>query len=288
MSEITNQPTYKRQRFLLAFLHQLGSGATQTDLQKLVFLNTVVGDSDYYEFIPYKFGPYSFQLKEDVDVLKRDGFVTRDNACVEAIGDHPKVHSFQIVRERGDALIRKTYRDYPYYALNSEITDRLFSGEELELFNSNKGTYKKKGEILFTIGYEGRSIESFINTLIVNDVRLLCDVRKNPLSRKFGFSKHRLVRITQAVGIKYIHMPDLGIESGKRRSLNTSDDYKYLFDDYRKTLSSKQKSLDEVFSLLKENTRIALMCFEQNPEMCHRHIIRDYIIKISRVDSEDI
>lgn len=55
MSEINNQPTYKRQRFLLAFIRQLHEGVTATDLQKLVFLHTMKEGSDFYEFIPYKF-----------------------------------------------------------------------------------------------------------------------------------------------------------------------------------------------------------------------------------------
>ena len=64
-------------------------------------------------------------------------------------------------------------------------------------------------------------IEAFINNLIQNDIRLLCDVRKNPLSRKFGFSKGKLSHILDTIGIKYVHIPDLGIESDKRRSLDT-------------------------------------------------------------------
>ena len=47
-------------------------------------------------------------------------------------------------------------------------------------------------------------------------IGLLCDVRKNPLSRKFGFSKKKLKHITETVGIKYVHIPELGIESDKR------------------------------------------------------------------------
>ena len=41
--------------------------------------------------------------------------------------------------------------------------------------------------------------------LIREDVKLLCDVRKNPLSMKFGFSKNQLKGILEGVGIEYIH-----------------------------------------------------------------------------------
>jgi hypothetical protein len=292
MSGIANQPTYKRQRFLLSFVRQLDGSATATDLQKLVFLHTMAGDSNFYEFIPYRFGSYSFQLREDLDILQRDGFVAVDSAQhgerIKAIEEHPQEVPFRIASERGAALIRRAYREHPYYAINSIMTSRLFSGEELARFNQGKRAYAQTERILFTIGYEGKSIEAFINTLIQNDVRLLCDIRKNPLSRKFGFSKGKLERITQTIGIKYVHIPGLGIESDKRSSLETPEDYKRLFAGYEKTLPGRQAYLDEVYALLRKNTRIALMCFELEPEMCHRHVVRDYIVGTHPVRSVDM
>lgn len=292
MSAAVKQPTYKRQRFLLSFVRQINRSVSANDLQKLIFLYTMKNDSKYYEFVPYKFGSYSFQLEKDLDVLQRNGFVNVDyvegSKMIKAAGDYAKEDSFQIARERGDALIRRTYREYPYYTINSEILSRLFQGEELKRFISEREAYAKTKQTLFTIGYEGKSIETFINTLIHNDVRLVCDVRKNPLSRKFGFSKRKLEHITNAVGIKYLHIPDLGIESSQRSSLETSDDYKNLFADYEKTLPSKETSLDEVYALLQLHERIALMCFELEPDMCHRHIIRDNIVSTHKVKSADV
>ncbi|WP_202695119.1 DUF488 domain-containing protein [Petrotoga sp. 8T1HF07.NaAc.6.1] len=292
MNETVNQPTYKRQRFLLSFVHQINGSVSVTDLQKLVFLHMMSEDSNYYEFIPCKYGPYSFQLKEDLDILQRGGFVTLDyvqgSERIKATGDFPTGYFFRIPTERGKALMRRAYREYPYYSINSEITDRFFQGEELEQFNRGKQTYAQTEQVLFTIGYEGKSIEAFINTLIQNNVRLLCDVRKNPISRKFGFSKGKLKHIAQTVGIRYVHIPDLGIDSDKRRSLATLDDYKHLFEDYEKTLPSKKRFLDEILMLLQQNTRIALMCFELESNMCHRHVIRDYLVRTNQVRSVDI
>lgn len=288
MGGIVNQPTYMRQRFLLSFINQLNDGVTATDLQKLVFLHTMVGDSNYYEFVPYKFGAYSFQLKEDVDILMRDGFIIMDNARIKGINDFQKTVSFRIATERGNILIRKAYKEYPYYTINSEITKKHFSGKELEQFNNVKQAYIQTEQVLFTIGYEGKGIEAFINTLIKNDIRLLCDVRKNPLSRKFGFSKGKLEHITQTVGIRYIHIPGLGVESDKRCSLETQEDYKRLFENYEKTLPIRRSFLEEVYTLLRTNTRIVLMCFEREPLMCHRHVIKNYIVDTHRVKSADI
>jgi uncharacterized protein YwgA len=286
------QPTYKRQRFLLSFLHQINNSVTTTDLQKLIFLNTMVGESDYYEFIPYKYGSYSFQLKEDVEILQKNGFIalekTKNSTSVRAKGKSLHDTNYTIATERGNELIRSAYLKYPYYAINSEIACKILKDDELEHFHNIKQSYWRTDTILSTIGYEGKSIEEFINILIGDDVRLLCDVRKNPISRKFGFSKTKLKHITETVGIKYVHIPELGIDSDKRRSLRSPDDYTALLREYAKTIPERKESLDKVFVLLQQNRRIALMCYEHEPEMCHRHVIRDAIVGTYGLKSEDM
>ena len=284
-----SQPTYKRQRFLLAFMRHLDSGVSATDLQKLVFLHTRDNNTNFYEFIPNKFGAYSFQLAEDVKTLRKGGFLSDEGERIKAIGEYAQDGLFDIAAERGNNLIRKSYRDYPYYTINSELTDRIFyRAEDKERFNNEKMKYVLPGQVLFTIGYEGKSIEAFINELIRNGIKLLCDVRKNPLSRKYGFSKSKLEHITGTVGIKYIHIPDLGIESNKRNSLETYKDYQSLFADYSETLPNLDPYLKWVYSLLCSNVRIALMCYEKDAVMCHRHIIKDYIAGTHEVRSADL
>lgn len=288
MSKKNMQPTYKRQRFLLAFVRQLKDGVTPTDLQKLIFLYTMKENSEYYEFIPYIFGSYSFQLTEDVDILRRDGYLSTEDSRIRPNGVYPYEVPFSVATERGDQLIRKVYREYPYYAINSEITNRLFSGAEEERFKHERRKYSQTNQMLFTIGYEGKGIEAFMNTLIQNDIRLLCDVRKNPLSRKFGFSKGKLEHISETIGIKYIHIPELGIESDKRNSLVSNEDYQCLFRGYRKTLPNLMPYLERLYSMLCSNARIVLMCYEREPDMCHRHIIRDYLSNTHNIRSVDL
>ncbi|MCL1809599.1 MAG: DUF488 domain-containing protein [Clostridiales bacterium] len=288
MNADNTQPTYRRQRFLLAFIRQINSSVSSTDLQKLVFMHTMKTDADFYEFLPYKYGAYSFQLAEDVDILCRDGHLTAEGTGIKAAGEYQLCDLFDIAVERGNQLIRKTYCEYPYYTINSEMIDSLFYGKEAEQFNSEKQKYVNHCQVLFTIGYEGRSIESFANVLIKNGINLLCDVRKNSLSRKFGFSKSKLEHIMQTVGIKYIHMPDLGIESDKRSSLETAEDYEKLFAKYAENIQLLNPCLESVFSLLCSYKRIALMCYEKDATMCHRHVIRDCIVNGHDVSYEDL
>ncbi|MFA7559854.1 MAG: DUF488 domain-containing protein [Sphaerochaeta sp.] len=261
-------------------------------MQKLVFLHEIESSNAFYEFVPYKFGSYSFQLREDLEILQRDHFIfmtsVGDALKVQAVNPVPDRSDYNLPKERGNALIKKVYRAYPYYTINSEILDRIFSGEELKAFKSNRSKYRKGGATLFTIGYEGRSIESFINALLKEDVRLLCDIRKNPLSRKFGFSKGRLSQICKAVGISYVHIPSLGIESEKRSSLESVEDYKTLFAEYENSLTQKFEYLNEAYTLFKVNKRIALMCYEKEPSMCHRHVVSDYLVDTYQVKSVDL
>ncbi len=292
MSKTVNQPTYKRQRFLLLFVRQFNGGVTAADLQKLMFLHTMAGYSDYYEFVPYQFGPYSFRLNEDVAILERDGFVAMDSVRhgprIRAVEMFRTEVPLQIAPERGNALTRRAYREHPYYAINSEITGELFEGDELEQFKRRQEVYAQNDPVLYTVGYEGKGIEAFINSLIQNNVRLLCDVRKNPLSRKFGFSKGILGHIAQGVGIRYVHIPHLGIDSAKRRSLDQPQDYQRLFADYKETLATRRNHLNTVYTLFLSDARVALMCFERDPQWCHRHVIRDYFVETRQIRSVDM
>ena len=289
--KIIQQPTYKRQRFLLDYIRHLPTSVNATDLQKLVFLHEAKNGFPHYEFIPYRFGSYSFQLREDLEILARDRFIlmnqTEESLRIQA-KNHVDGQLYDIPNERGDDLIRKAYRAYPYYTIQSQILDRIFSGEELLAFKRYQKEFIKDEQKLFTVGYEGQSIESFINILLKKDVRVLCDIRKNPLSRKFGFSKGRLSQICKTVGIRYVHIPGLGIESEKRASLTSVADHNVLFDEYENSLTGRSEFLREVYALLKDEGRVALMCYERKASMCHRHVVRDYLIRTHKVESTDL
>jgi uncharacterized protein (DUF488 family) len=110
---------------------------------------------------------------------------------------------------------------------------------------------------------------------------MLCDVRKNSLSMKYGFSKSQLKNACEGVRIKYEHMPDLGIESDKRQELHSQADYDILFRQYRNEILTKTHTQQEhILELLKTNKRIALTCFEANIYQCHRKHLAEAITNI--------
>jgi uncharacterized protein (DUF488 family) len=129
---------------------------------------------------------------------------------------------------------------------------------------------------LLTIGCEGRTLAAYLELLVQSRVSLLCDVRRNPLSRKRGFSKKALARACTQAGIRYEHLAELGIASEKRKRLKTQADYDALFEDYeRNWLTTQAEALGKIRSWLDAGQRVALTCFELAPEQCHRHCVAE-------------
>lgn len=128
---------------------------------------------------------------------------------------------------------------------------------------------------IVTLGYEGRTLESYLNELLRAGVTVLCDVRRNPLRRKYGFAKSTLSRGCEGVGIRYEHLPQLGIASEQRRSLDTQADYDALFEEYERTSLPHQAAALATIAKWAETERVALTCYERLPAQCHRHCVAD-------------
>ncbi len=286
MNHQNNKPKFYRQRFLLSLLYYINREITRTDLHKHSFLFSSMG----YDFLPFKYGCYSFQLDKDLLDLSKQNFIKISNNKIKLVIDCNPITWLKVKDSnrlftypeeqrqlKGDDLIALTYKKYPYYAINSEIINRICQPHDKQKIQEEKSAINSNKEIIYTIGYEGISIEIYINKLIKNNIKLLCDVRKNPFSRKFGFSSKTLSNILSKLNIDYAHIPQLGIESYKRQNLNDKKDYKKLFAEYKITLPSKQKALYQVINLQKQYKRIALTCFEKHHNDCHRHCVSDYL-----------
>ena len=273
---------YYRRKILLALMDQFGGKLDKISLQKLLFLFVRQQDNKSFHFVPYKYGCYSFQANADLKTLAKyeQAFETENYWEKIDIKDYyPELNSkdktslrhikSQYGNLNSDELIELTYKRYPFFAINSIIADKHLSPDELKKVKGQRPI--KRETVLFTIGYEGISLEQYINKLIVNDVKVLCDVRKNPISMKFGFSKNQLINACRGVGIEYMHIPEVGIENDKRQELNTQADYDKLFIYYRENILPGEISKQmEILELLIRYKRIALTCFEANIGQCHR------------------
>ena len=286
---------FHRQKILLALIEAFGGRLNSRDLQKYLFLFTEKCQQEKsYDFVPYKFGCFSFQSYADRRNLTDSGHLTAGedwtlktagHLKVLGSGDAQKITAFHkhYSSIAGDNLIREVYRQYPYYATRSEIAARLMNDNELEKIKAAQPA--DDAYCFFTIGYEGSSFENYLNRLIKNNVKVLCDVRRNPLSRKYGFSKQTLSETLKKLGISYVHIPELGIASEQRQELNTQADYDRLFSEYeRTTLQSASKNLQELFSLFRKHKRVAITCFEAQQCMCHRGRVAEALAKMPEWD----
>lgn len=178
-----------------------------------------------------------------------------------------------------EELVEYTYKNYPFYAIKSTIAKNVLNKAELKTVK--EAVPENNETILYTIGYEGISLEAYLNKLILNNVKMVCDVRKNSLSMKYGFSKSQLQKACESLDIKYLHIPDLGIDSDKRQSLNSQNDYDLLFKEYAKTtLVTKKTLIYEVLHMLESNKRIVLTCFEAHECQCHRGTLAKAITQL--------
>jgi hypothetical protein len=286
---------FDRQKLLLRLLHVLGGEAGSLDFQKLLFLYCQTQVAPPYDFVPYRFGAFSFTSYADRRRLVERGLLEADERIwklspagrktVDRLGGDlaPLSAALRPYRNlRGDALVAATYRTYPYHATKSEIAERVLGGDAVALMRIEAERSGAAGPLLATIGYEGRSVEGYLNLLLRNGMTVLCDVRRNPLSRKYGFSKKTLAHACNGVGVRYEHLPQLGIASEERRSLGGDMDYQVLFARYeRQTLPAEQSALALIHGWVVNGERVALTCFERDHQRCHRHSVANALIKLT-------
>ncbi|MFY0574537.1 DUF488 family protein [Cystobacter fuscus] len=284
----TSPALFARQRQLLLLLDALGGSVGKLDFQKLLFLYCEEPASGKpYDFVPYKLGAFSFTSYADRRKLIEHEFLVDDEHRWQltdkgrrAIGLTPDMQLADFTRRyrtlRGDDLVADTYRRFPYFATRSEIAERVLKGNGEALARIESARPPAHGPAVQTIGYEGHTLESYLNVLLRAGVTFLCDVRRNPISRKYGFSKSTLSRGCESVGIRYEHLPELGIASEQRQHLNSQEDYDSLFEEYERIWLPKQtETLNRIRGWARGGERIALTCYEHLPHQCHRHCVSE-------------
>jgi uncharacterized protein (DUF488 family) len=289
---------FYRRKIILALLQLFEGELEKIRLQKLLFLFTQRQEKAEYDFIPYKFGCYSYSANADLTTMASKGMLTETDShfksnektdYLKALKETDKKQLQEIKMLYGkmtaNALMKHTYINFPYWATKSIKAESILTSDEFEKVNKSKP--KSNKTVLFTIGYEGISLEEYLNRLLKNDVKILVDVRNNPLSMKYGFSKSQLKRYCENLGIQYMHFPEVGIQAEQRQELNAQTDYDKLFAVYRKSnLTKTVPTQTVILNLLKQHKRIALTCFEANICQCHRKHLAEAIESLPNFEYE--
>lgn len=285
-----------RERIALRVLEEAGGSLNKTAFVKLIFLlrmeTELAQHPSFYDFVPYKYGPHSFALYRDLFRLGSYGYID-DGADYIALNDKLLVETRQqteglttklqmavanIVERYGQVkvspLIKDVYDRYRWYALNSERSER-------NLFPIP--SRPKAAAAVYTIGYEGKTVDAFFNYLLEKGIETIIDVRANPVSRKYGFAGKRMKQIGENLGMDYLHLPSLGVSSRERANLSDEVSYIRYFTKYEHDiLAHREQEIKEVGAFMRGIPSV-LVCVEKDAECCHRSKLAEFVANESRL-----
>lgn len=121
---------------------------------------------------------------------------------------------------------------------------------------------------LFSIGHGTKTIDQFIEELSSFDIAYLVDVRTTPYSKwSPQFNQPILHAQLANVGIRYVYMGDLlgGLPSDSSCYTNGRIDYTKM--SCKPTFIT---GLERLIVANQKGLKLAVMCSESEPEMCHR------------------
>jgi len=142
---------------------------------------------------------------------------------------------------------------------------------------------------LFTIGYEQSTPKDFFDALTRAGVATLVDVRAVAASRRPGFSKRQLAAGLDERGIGYLHLRALGTPKEGRLAARAGhrDELFRIFEKHLRTPEAREE-LDELTALAKSGRRLCLLCYERDPEGCHRRRVAELIHERTGVKVENL
>jgi uncharacterized protein (DUF488 family) len=132
---------------------------------------------------------------------------------------------------------------------------------------------------IFTIGFAGKSAESFFSLLEENNIKKLIDVRLNNVSQLAAFAKKDDLEffLKRILSCEYIHRPDLApteiiLKDYKNKIIN----WEVYTAEYIKLLNSRN-----IASSLRKDEIVdsVFLCSEHQPQFCHRRLLVEYLQK---------
>jgi uncharacterized protein (DUF488 family) len=127
---------------------------------------------------------------------------------------------------------------------------------------------------IFTIGYQGTAPADLVATLGAAGVRTLIDVRAVAVSRKPGFSKKALAEAVEAAGMAYVHLVALGCPKPGRDAARAGrhEEFEHIFSAHLAGVEA-EKALAVASLIASTEGPACLLCFEADPQQCHRSIL---------------
>lgn len=125
---------------------------------------------------------------------------------------------------------------------------------------------------IFTIGYEGMSIDTFMSLLALHGIETIVDIRELPLSRKPGFSKKSLASTLNLGGFEYVHIASLGCPKPVRDRYRADANWTRYTEGFLQHLQTQKHALSDLAQLT-ISSNCALLCYEADYNFCHRSFV---------------
>ena len=141
---------------------------------------------------------------------------------------------------------------------------------------------------LFTIGYEGKTLDELLAQLSDAGVRLLIDVRAVAASRRPGFSKTALSGALRERGIDYLHLRPLGTPKAGREAARKGRiaEMHAIFDEQLETPEA-ELAMEKAKAAASDRPS-ALLCLEADAGHCHRAVLAERLAAAEGFEIRDL
>lgn len=129
---------------------------------------------------------------------------------------------------------------------------------------------------VFTVGYQGRSLEELLALVRRHRIEQVLDVRDNPASLKAGFAEEDLRQALGAVGVGYESLPGLGCDREARHTLWGGGDRGPFLESYRRRLRERPEALADLAARAGTTTTL-ILCLERDATACHRSVLAEHL-----------
>ena len=272
-----------RQKLIIALIKCSGGSTTRLKLVKQAFLLRQHLSPRYthafYQFLPYKYGPFSFTLYHELQKMIDSGLIELPSSNAIRLTDLGLQTSLDLPPNLWKEFGR-FWANYGQYPVN-ELTELVYAQHPWYATRSERNRHyiplKEAPYAVYTVGYSSMQVDGFLNLLLRSGIKQLIDVRRNAVSRVFGFYGSTLANLAKYVDIEYRHMPQVGIPSEWRACLDDQDDLDMLFNRYTEEVLNSAEDLVRDIASWMSSKPSTLMCMEVDPSRCHRSVLAESI-----------
>jgi uncharacterized protein YwgA len=144
---------FYRRKVILGLISLFNGELEKLRLQKLLFLFTQRQLRPVYDFVPYKYGCFSWSANADLTTMVKKGMVEETNsyfiykgadAYLKQLKETDRKSLLDICNNYGsmdaNSLMRHTYMNFPYWAINNGKAEQLLKPEYLNRVHEKRPT----------------------------------------------------------------------------------------------------------------------------------------------------